>query len=73
MSDDPVAVILTTGSQIEWCFASKELRHVARLFHDGRGAEDHRYLALQRSRKTFPLARNKNPISALDLGLDSKV
>ncbi|HZS18693.1 MAG TPA: ImmA/IrrE family metallo-endopeptidase [Candidatus Udaeobacter sp.] len=26
LADDPVAVVLTTGSQVEWCFVSNELR-----------------------------------------------
>jgi IrrE N-terminal-like domain len=36
LSDDPVVVILTTGSQIEWCFASKELQECRGVYPLGK-------------------------------------
>ena len=36
LADDPVAVILTTNSQIEWCFVSPELRKCPGVFPLGK-------------------------------------
>jgi hypothetical protein len=36
LADDPVAVILTSGSQIEWCFVSPELRKCRGVFPLGK-------------------------------------
>lgn len=38
LCDDPVAVILTTGSQIEWCFLSKELKHCRGVYPLAKGS-----------------------------------
>jgi hypothetical protein len=36
LADDPVAVVLTAGSQIEWCFVSPELRKCRGVFPLGK-------------------------------------
>jgi Zn-dependent peptidase ImmA (M78 family) len=38
LCDDPVAVILTTGSKIEWCFLSKELKDCRGVYPLAKGS-----------------------------------